>query len=77
MEETNVYFNAGDVVSLRQDIPNKPTMLVIKKETNIFKHDPDKFTDKKAVLVGIRCRWFTKDGYVQEAIYNTKDLIKV
>lgn len=77
MEENNVYFNAGDVVSLRQDIPNKPTMLVIKKETNIFKHDPDKFSDKKAVLIGIRCRWFTKDGYVQEAIYNTKDLIKV
>lgn len=77
MEENNVYFNAGDVVTLRQDIPNKPTMLVIKKETNIFKHDPDKFTDKKAVLIGIRCRWFTNDGYIQEAIYNTKDLIKL
>ena len=30
------YFLPGDVVTLRQDIPNKPIMLVVKKETSFF-----------------------------------------
>jgi uncharacterized protein YodC (DUF2158 family) len=28
-------------------------------------------------LIGIKCRWFTSDGYLQEAIFNTKDLVMV
>ena len=48
-------------------------MLVVKKETLIFKHTDS----KEPVLKGIRCRWFTKDGLLQEATFNTKDLIKV
>ena len=64
----------GDVVTLKQDIPNKPTMLVIKKETTIFKHLN---TEKEPVLRGIKCRWFTTDNKLQEAIFNTKDLIKI
>lgn len=66
-----IYFNAGDVVELKQDIPNKPKMIVIKKETSIFKHD-QKYT--KPILLGIRCRWFTSTGQLQESIFNTKDL---
>ena len=64
----------GDVVTLKQDIPNKPTMLVIKKETTIFKHLN---IEKEPVLRGIKCRWFTTDNKLQEAIFNTKDLIKL
>jgi hypothetical protein len=37
-------------------------MIVVKKETCLFKHDPSKMEDKKAALVGIRCRWFTSTG---------------
>lgn len=48
-------------------------MIVIKKETSLFKHD-DKKDNKKPILIGIRCRWFTQDGYLQEAIFNTKDI---
>lgn len=33
-------------------------MLVVKKETLIFKHTDN----KEPVLKGIKCRWFTKDG---------------
>lgn len=73
MEETNIYFNPGDRVTLRQDIPNKPIMIVVKKETSLFKHDNKK--DQKSVLIGIRCRWFTTDGTLQEAIFSTKDLL--
>ena len=72
MEEQNIYFNPGDVVQLKQNIPNKPTMIVVKKETSIFKHDKDKIN--KPILIGIRCRWFTSQGELQEAVFNTKDL---
>ena len=72
--ETNIYFNPGDVVQLKQDIPNKPIMIVVRKETSIFKHDQKRLMDKKPILIGIKCRWFTKDGTLQEAIFSTKDL---
>lgn len=74
MEENNIFFKPGDVVQLRQDIPNKPTMIVVKKETSLFKNDIE---DKKSVLKGIKCRWFTASGELQEAVWNTKDLILI
>lgn len=74
MEESNIYFNPGDVVQIKQDISNKPRMIVIKKITSIFKHDSNKIDDRKSTLKGIKCMWFTKDGYYQENIFNTKDL---
>ena len=73
-DEDKVYFNAGDVVQLKQDIPNKPKMIVIKKITSIFKHDLVKNENKKSLLRGIKCMWFTADGMYQEGIFNTKDL---
>lgn len=76
MEDTNIFFNPGDIVSLKQDIPNKPIMIVVRKETSLFKHDK-KIDDKRPILKGIRCRWFTSTGELQESIFNTKDLIKL
>lgn len=73
MEENNIYFNPGQIVTLKQDIPNKPKMLVVKKETSLFKHEAKK-EGKKPILIGIRCRWFTTNGDLQEAVFNTKDL---
>lgn len=71
--EEKVYFMPGEVVTLKQDIPNKPVMIVVKKETmNIRTHDVSEDYFK-----GIRCRWFSTEGVLQEAIYNTKDLVKV
>lgn len=72
--DDKIYFNAGDVVQLKQDIPNKPKMIVVRKETSIFKHDQKRLLDKKPILIGIKCMWFTKDGFLQEAIFNTKDI---
>ena len=75
MEITDkIFFMPGDVVTLKQDIPNKPTMLVLKKETYIFKNKTD---NKEPILKGIKCRWFTSTGEMQEAVFNTKDLVKV
>jgi hypothetical protein len=49
-------------------------MIVVKKETSLFKNNAD---DKKNMLKGIRCRWFTTTGQLQESIWNTKDLILI
>ena len=40
--EESIYFNPGQIVTLKQDIPNKPKMVVVKKETSLFKHDTKK-----------------------------------
>ncbi len=73
IDEQKIYFLPGDIVTLKQDIPNKPTMLVIKKESYIFKNKDM----KEMTLKGIKCRWFTPNGLMQEATFNTKDLIKL
>nr|DAJ71623.1 MAG TPA: putative small protein [Caudoviricetes sp.] len=74
--EEKVYFMPGEVVTLKQDIPNKPVMIVVKKETmNIRTHGVPNVTED--YFKGIRCRWFSTEGVLQEAIYNTKDLLKV
>jgi len=46
-------------------------MIVVKKETALIKNS------EKNTLRGIRCRWFTTTGELQESIWNTKDLILV
>lgn len=66
------YFSPGDVVQLKQNIPNKPTMIVYRIERSIIKNDDD-----KNYLRGCRVRWFTTNGQLQEAIFSTKDLIKI
>lgn len=63
-----VFIKPGDVVTLRQKM-KAPNMLVIRKESSLFK-DSQK-------LKGFRCRWFTDSGLMQEAIFNTMDLILV
>ncbi len=73
MEEEKIFFMPGDTVTLKQDLPNKPIMIVIKKETSTITCDKN----KENYFKGIRCRWFTNDGQLQEAVYNTKDLIKI
>ena len=72
--EENIFYKPGDIVQIKQDIPNKPLMIVVKKETSLFKNSME---DKKNVLKGIRCRWFTTTGKLQETIWNTKDLILI
>ena len=69
--EENIFYKPGDFVQIKQDIPNKPLMIVVKKETSLFKNNME---DKKNILKGIRCRWFTTTGQLQETVWNTKDL---
>ena len=71
MEDKMMFF-PGDLVTLRQELPNKPVMIVVRKESTIFRDE-----NKTNSLRGIRCRWFTTSNEVQEAVWNTKDLIKL
>lgn len=67
--EEKTYFSPGQRVILRQEIDNKPIMLVHKVERNIIRN-----REGSDLLRGIKCRWFTKDGFLQEAVFSTKDL---
>ena len=72
--ENKQYFLPGDVVSLRQNLDYKPTMVVVSKVKRIVRTIDE---DKEGFFQGLMCRWFTTDGTLQEAVFNTKDLIKV
>lgn len=68
--DEKIYFKPGDCVRLKQHkLMHSPVMLVLRKETALFKDSQS--------LKGIRCRWFTADNQLQEAVFCTKDLIKV
>lgn len=73
INDTKQFFLPGDVVTLRQDIPNKPTMIVVRKVTKTIRT-----TDvRNDYFQGILCKWFTINGELQESVFNTKDLIKL
>lgn len=68
--EEKIFFTAGDVVTLKQEIPNKPIMVV-------RSIDKMQVKEEKPMLFGITCFWFTTTGEVQEKRFNTKDLVHV
>lgn len=70
--DEKIYFVPGQKVTLRQDIPNKPIMLVHRVERSIIRNE-----DKNALLKGVKVRWFTENGFLQEAVFSTKDLILI
>ncbi len=71
-QEEKVYFSPGQLVKLKQNIPNSPIMIIYRIERSIMRN-----TNGKDILKGCRCRWFTNDGFLQEALFSTKDLILV
>ncbi len=75
--EDKVFFTPGDVVTLKQDLPNKPIMLVKTVDKTSFRDSDSSFKDNKPILFGITCLWFTATQEIQEKRFNTKDLIHV
>jgi uncharacterized protein YodC (DUF2158 family) len=59
-QEDKFYFTPGMVVTLKQDIPNKPKMIVDRKKSMTIRNEGD----SNKVLQGIVCRWFTNDGFI-------------
>lgn len=71
--KVHVYFNAGDIVQLKQDVPHKPKMIVLK----INRIRPSEKPTDKPILLGVACYWFTTEGMYQERIFSSKDLEKL
>ena len=70
INDNKQFFLPGDIVTLRQEIPNKPTMIVVKKVTKTIRTSDV----KNDFFQGILCKWFTTTGELQESVFNTKDL---
>lgn len=64
-----VFFNAGDVVRVKQDI-DAPDMVV--KHINKMNRQSDDNTGAK--LLGITCFWYSKNYEYQSQLFSTKDL---
>ena len=75
--ENKVFYMPGDVVTLKQAIPNKPMMIVKSVDKVTIRAKNDKDEAAKPTLFGITCFWFTSTGEYQETRFNTKDLIHV
>lgn len=74
INDEHVYFCPGDIVTLRHDLENKPKMLVTEKiSRNIVAKDGT----TSSTFIGFKCRWFDKEQRLCEAIFSTKDLIKL
>jgi hypothetical protein len=63
-----IYFSAGDLVMIKHEIANRPTMVV---------KSVDKIPmAKTGGLLGVTCFWFSSDMVMQQARFSTKDLTK-
>jgi len=71
MSKEMIYFQPGEVVEVKQNIENKPRM-VVKSASKA--RMPRNGTETKNVLLGIKCFWFTADGVYLEHTFNSKDL---
>ena len=72
METDKIYFTPGDKVRCKH-LQNAPEMYVLRKKELTFKDSEN----SNKILQGIVCRWFTQDGYLQESVFNTKDIYKI
>ena len=74
LDNEKIFFNAGQIVRLKHDnLDNIPNMMVTEKVSRSM----IKNGEKETIFMGIKCRWFDKNGVLQEAIFSTKDLIHV
>lgn len=69
------FFLPGELCMVKQDIDNKPKMMVVEKVTKTL---VDRATgSRESVFIGIKCRWFDKNQKLQEEIFSSKDLIHI
>lgn len=74
--DDKVYFVPGDIVTIRhEELENRPTMYIVEKVTKTIINKES--TEKGNLFIGVRCRWFSKDGKLQEAVFSTKDLVHI
>lgn len=73
-KEQLVFFCPGDIVQVRHDLDIRPKLWVVEKVSRSL---VNKEGEKESVFIGIKCRWFSTDGKLQEAVFSTKDLMHV
>jgi len=54
LDDQRVFFNPGDIVTVKHNIPNKPTMWVVEKVTRSMYNKETE--EKENVFLGIKCR---------------------
>ena len=69
-----IFYNPGDLVKVRHNLENVPTMYVVEKVTRSIKNIKD---EKNSIFIGIKCRWFDANFVLREGIFSTKDLIHI
>lgn len=72
-DENYVFFSPGDLVTVRHAVDNKPVMWMVEKMTKNIRTADGNFEN---MFLGIKCRWFDINGDLQEAVFNTKDIVK-
>jgi len=75
MATIHTYFHAGDVVKLKQNISNKPEMVVLK--INKIRPTTEKSEERRPILLGVTCYWFSTTFIYQERTFSSKDLEKI
>lgn len=71
-----VFFNKGEIVRIEK--LDGPAMMVKEVAKRTYRYTDDKDKEKEKVLLfGIKCIWFDKNDQLHEALFNTKDLIKI
>lgn len=75
-EDLKTFYNPGDVVKVKHDkLENVPVMYVLEKVTrSINNRETGSY---ETAFIGIKCRWFDKNGCLREAVFSTKDLMHV
>ena len=69
--DERIFLKPGDIVQVRHKvIKHRPIMYIVEKITRQFKSGEE----IENAFVGMKCRWFTSDGLMQEAVFSTKDL---
>jgi uncharacterized protein YodC (DUF2158 family) len=69
--DERIFLKPGDIVRVRHKaIEYRPIMYIVEKITRQFKSGEE----IENAFVGMKCRWFTSDGVMQEAVFSTKDL---
>jgi len=66
-KQDDIFFSPGDTVVLRQELSNKPVMMVKTIDRMSDMHEKPK-------LLGITCLWFNSNQELQTARFSTKDL---
>lgn len=69
--QPKVFFAAGDLVTLKHDIDNRPSMVVQSVDKSTIK------SESVVALLGVTCIWFSSDFKLQKNRFSTKDLKKI